>query len=142
MRSNLHRGIYKFVFSLWPNELLKVSLFEKMRNIFKFLLLFAAIFGVSNGKFLIKCLYDQGVGMSNFTTMTGHFFHYIKSGFLVHHYIKNQCLFSSSYYKNQTIKKNEKNIESLSFVNFWSYFTYGVSTYGVLALKNKSLKSL
>ena len=48
--------------------------------------------------------------------------------FINHHYIK-KCLFSSSllrhqnikidkdhYYKNQNVKKNEKNIESLSFV--------------------------
>jgi len=28
----------------------------------------------------------EGVGTSNFTTTTGHFFHYIESGFLVDHY--------------------------------------------------------
>jgi len=28
----------------------------------------------------------MGVGTSNFTTTTGHFFHYIKNGFLVDHY--------------------------------------------------------
>ena len=73
------------------------------------------------------------------------------SSSLLRHQNIEKCLFSSSqhwnwlvdhYYKNQNIEKNEKNIESLSFVNFWSYFTYGVSTYGILALKNKSLKYL
>jgi hypothetical protein len=29
---------------------------------------------------------QEGVGTSNFTTTTGHFFHYIKSPFLVDHY--------------------------------------------------------
>jgi hypothetical protein len=53
----------------------------------------------------------EGVRTSNFTTTTGHFFHYIESVFLGHHYynirtlksvflvdrnIENQCLFSSS----------------------------------------------
>ncbi len=28
----------------------------------------------------------EGVGTSNFTTTTGHFFHYIENGFLVDHY--------------------------------------------------------
>ncbi len=34
----------------------------------------------------IKTLKREGVGTSNFTTTTGHFFHYIKNVFLVHHY--------------------------------------------------------
>ena len=36
------------------------------------------------------CVVREGVGTSNFTTMTGHFFHYIRSVFLVHHYYYNQ----------------------------------------------------
>ena len=37
--------------------------------------------------------------------------HYIESVFLVDH-----------YYKNQNVKKNEKNVESLSFVKFLKLF--------------------
>jgi hypothetical protein len=37
------------------------------------------------GQFL-ALKYREGVGTSNFTTTTGHFFHYIKNGFLVDHY--------------------------------------------------------
>ena len=45
--------------------------------------------------------------MSNFTTTTGHFFHYIESVFLVHHYYYNQniesvFLLHHYYDKNQT----------------------------------------
>ncbi len=51
------------------------------------------------------------VGTSNFiTTTTGHFIHYIETVFLVHH-----------YYKNKNVEKNEKNIESLSFVWFLNF---------------------
>jgi len=39
----------------------------------------------------------EGVGMLNFTTTTGNFFHYIESGFLVDH-----------YYDNQNVEKNIK----------------------------------
>ncbi len=66
----------------------------------------------------------EGVRTSNFTTTTGYFFHYIKNGFLVDHYIENNCLFSSSLLqKSECWKECEKNIERLSF--FWFlYFDY------------------
>jgi hypothetical protein len=35
---------------------------------------------------LANILKREGVGMSNFTTTTGHFFHNIKNGFVVDHY--------------------------------------------------------
>ena len=41
--------------------------------------------------------------------------HYIENGFLVDHYIE---IDKDHYYKNQNVKKNEKNIESLCFVWF------------------------
>ncbi len=48
--------------------------------------------------------------------------HYIESGFLVDHYIENQCVFlAHHYYKNQNVKKNEKNIKSLIFVWFLNF---------------------
>ena len=47
-------------------------------------------------------MYDwEGVGTSNFTTTTGHFFHYIENGFLVDHYFYNQnieCPFLVDHY--------------------------------------------
>ncbi len=77
----------------------------------------------------------MGVGTLNFTTTTGHFFHYIENGFLVDHYynittlkiafqlITTQKLTNITttkvvdhYYKNQNVKKNEKNIEKISSV--------------------------
>ncbi len=63
--------------------------------------------------------------MSNFRTTTGHFFQNVEIVFLVHHYyiITTSKLTKITttkvvdhYYENQNIKKNEKNIESLSFV--------------------------
>ena len=63
--------------------------------------------------------------MSNFRTTTGHFFQNVEIVFLVHHYyiITTSKLTKITttkvvdhYYENQNIEKNEKNIESLSFV--------------------------
>ena len=70
--------------------------------------------------------YREGVGTSNFTTTTGHFFQNIESVFLVdHNYEINKYhnieIDKDHYYKNQDIKKNEKNIESLSFVWFSNF---------------------
>ena len=53
----------------------------------------------------------EGVGTSNFTTTSGVFFHNVENGFLVDH-----------YYENQNVEKNEKNVESLSFVKFLKLF--------------------
>ena len=53
------------------------------------------------------------------TTTTSLRHHYIENGFLVDHYIKNKCLFSSSLLqKSERQKECEKNIDSLSFVRF------------------------
>ncbi len=80
----------------------------------------------------------EGVGTSNFTTTTGHFFQNIENVCLVHHYyyilvdhnyeidkIRTSKLTKITttkvvdhYYENQNVEKNEKNIESLSFVWF------------------------
>jgi hypothetical protein len=58
-------------------------------------------------------------------TRTGHFFQNVEIVFLVHHYydITTSKLTKITttkvvdhYYKNQNVEKNEKNIESLSFV--------------------------
>ena len=95
---------------------------------------------LNKGSF-INIFKGEGVGTSNFTTTTGHFFHYIESVFLVHHYYDIRTSKSvflvdhyikidkdhnvkvvEHYYKNQNVKKNEKNIESLSFVWFSKLF--------------------
>ena len=96
--------------------------------------------------------------MSNFTTMTGNFFHYIASGFLVDHYydittskMAFQLITTSKitvflvhhYYKNQNIKKNVKRTSKVSVLSdFHILTTYGVSTYGILAKKNFKLSNL
>jgi hypothetical protein len=70
------------------------------------------------------------VGTSNFTTTTGHFFHYIENGFLVDHYIE---IDKDHYYENHNVKKNVKRTSKVSVLsNFHILTTYGESTYGVL----------
>ncbi len=97
--------------------------------------------------------------MSNFTTTTGHFFHYIKSPFLVDHYydittskMAFQLITTSKltkitttkvvdhYYENQNVEKNAKRTLKVSVLSdFHILTTYGVSTYGVLAKTKKIL---
>ena len=75
-------------------------------------------------------IYREGVGTSNFTTTTGHFFHYIENGFLVDHYIK---IDKDHYYKNHNVEKNVKTTSKVSVLSdFHILTTYGKSTYGVL----------
>ena len=63
----------------------------------------------------------------------------IENGFLVDHYIENHSLFSSSLLqKSERRKECEKNIKSLSFCLIFTLTTYGISTYGILVLTNKS----
>jgi hypothetical protein len=75
----------------------------------------------------VEMIIGEGVGTSNFKTTTGHFFQNVEIVFLVHHYYNITTLKLTKitttkvfdhYYKNQNVKKNEKNIESLSFVLF------------------------
>ncbi len=61
--------------------------------------------------------YWEGVATSNFTTITGYFFHYIKIVFLVHHYYYNQNI-KSVFLVHHYYNKNQ------TFGVF--YFTYGV----------------
>jgi hypothetical protein len=58
-------------------------------------------------KYLNK-FYGEGVGTSNFTTMTGVFFHNVKNGFCVDHYIEKQCLFSWSLLRKSELRKEWK----------------------------------
>ncbi len=72
----------------------------------------------------------EGVGTSNLTTTTGHFFHYIENGFLVDHYIE---IDKDHYYKNHNVEKNVKKTSKVSVLSdFHILTTYGKSTYGVL----------
>ncbi len=41
---------------------------------------------ISSNPRKVRQIIGEGVGTSNFTTTTGHFFQYIKNGFLVDHY--------------------------------------------------------
>ncbi len=77
-----------------------------------------------------KYLEGEGVVSLKFTTTTGHFFHYIKNGFLVDHYIE---IDKDHYYENHNVEKNVKRTSKVSVLsNFHILTTYGESTYAVL----------
>jgi hypothetical protein len=61
----------------------------------------------------------EGVGTSNFTTMTWQKFQNVENGFLVHHYYDNQnvkkVFLVHHYYDNQNVKKNIKSQENYNF---------------------------
>ncbi len=60
----------------------------------------------------------------------GPFFHYIKNGFLVDHYIE---IDKDHYYENNNVEKNVKRTSKVSVLSdFHILTTYGESTYGVL----------
>jgi hypothetical protein len=74
---------------------------------------------------LIDTHKGEGVGTSNFRTTTGHFFQNVKIVFLVHHYFDittskltkiTTTKVVDHYSENHNVEKNEKIIESLSFV--------------------------
>ena len=80
---------------------------------------------VVNKYYSLLSVSREGVRTSNFRTTTGHFFQNVEIVFLVHHYydITTSKLTKitttkvvNHYYENQNVKKNEQNIESLSFV--------------------------
>ncbi len=77
----------------------------------------------------LKTLRREGVGTSNFTTMTGHFFQNIKIVFLVHHYyVIRTSKVSFQFITTTTIRTSKVSFYLLVHHYYFrcSDFTYGV----------------